>query len=807
MIPTGLPGRARLRALISTIAIAFATHAATADLLHAQTPDPVALTGVVRDASGGVLAGAAVAALVAERTVTEAVTGADGRYRIAVPARVPFTLRVVSPGFADVVVTSPGLPEPATRDVVMQVGGVSDTLVVTASRGVESRATVTQSVTVMTGEDIHALGSSSLADVMRFVPGVAVEASGRDGSVTSVFARGGESDYTLVLVDGVRVNQNGGFYDFSRLSASGIDRVEVVRGAQSSLWGTDAMGAVVQVVTKRAAGTERPRLSGSVAAGSFNTWRGDASVAGGVRQHLDYHAGVAHRRTDGAFADILPEDDTFEQTGFDAGFGAMLGTRASVRSGARYTRGHGRSVGPVTFGARDTGTSYDTKELSWHATLSHTVGPRYTGMGSVSYFRYDSRAEDTISDPPVGFFAILQGTPNALYPNGVRLVRQITQAEFNQFAAAGGMPPGQFLASAQLFDFAPSRNLAELRRPGVRYQGEVTWAAGQRLTAGYDWEREQRPAQMTPAVLPALSNDNNAYFIQQQFSIRDRWFVTIGARTDVKESYDAFFSPKLSAGGFIVPVRDGVLSSLKLSGNVGRGIKSPTFAERFGASFADPNPDLKVERARTADIGVDMTFASQRMRAGVTYFDNDYQDQIAFRFGSVGDQIPEFINIDGSRADGWEFEWALQRPVAGFTAGATYSLVDTEVVTNLSTSQQFQPGQPLLRRPKHSGTVRLGYSAGRLSTYVDARIVGDRHDNSFLFLRAVANAVRPAFTTDITVNPGYAVAGVGVDYDVTRDATLFVRMSNTGDARYDSVLGYPGMPRNAMVGVRFDTGR
>lgn len=775
--------------------------------LPAAAQGLIAVSGTVRDVSGGVLPGASVEAVVADRVIAVATANEAGRFQLEVPARVPFQLRVRLEGFVDQIVELPGSSMPVGRDIVLQVGRLSDTLVVTASRTLESRASITQSVTIATARDIHALGSQSLADIVRFVPGVAVEGTGREGALTSMFTRGGESDYNLVLIDGVRVNQNGGYFDFSRISAHEIDRVEVVRGAQSSLWGSDAIGSVVQIFTRRAGVTDAARVSGSIEGGSFETWRGEARAAGGLMGRFDYHGGVWHRRTGGAFAELLPEDDEFEQTGVDAGIGGALGTRASFRTSARYTRAQGRSVGPIAYGSRDTGTLYETKDFSWTASLSHTAGARYSGTGTVSYFRYDSRSEDTIADPPFTVYAILEGTPNARFPNGMRLVRLITASEFASLAAAGAMPaPGQVLASSQQFDF-PFRSLAELRRPAVRYQGDLTWVAGQRLSFGYEWEREHRPQQMTPARLPELTNDNNAVFVQQQFSLMDRWFVAVGARADSRQAYDTFFSPKLSVGGFLVPARRGALSSLKVFGNIGRGIKSPTFAERFGASFADPNPNLKVERARTADIGVEATVADERIRGVVTYFNNDYNDQIAYRFGTVGDGIPEFINIDGSKADGWEVELALQRSVAGVTASVTYALVDTEVVTTLSTSQQFQPGQPLLRRPKHSGTIRVSYSIDRLAVNFDTRWVGDRHDNSFLFLRTVANATRPAFTTDITVNPGYAVAGLGIDYAIARTATAYLRFNNLTDTTYESALGYSGMPRSVMAGLRFDLGR
>jgi len=152
-------------------------------------------------------------------------------------------------------------------------------------------------------------------------------------------------------------------------------------------------------------------------------------------------------------------------------------------------------------------------------------------------------------------------------------------------------------------------------------------------------------------------------------------------------------------------------------------------------------------------------------------------------------------------------EWALQRPVAGLTASATYTRVDHRVVTNVSTSQQFQPGQPLLRRPKHAGTIRAAWVGGRVSVNASARLTGDRHDHSFLSLRTVPNAARPTpITTDITVNPGYLVVGLGLDVRAHEMITLYVRAENAGDEVYESVLGYPAMPRSVVAGARFTFG-
>jgi vitamin B12 transporter len=770
--------------LAALLSLSFSTH------LTAQPAAP-SIAGVVRDSSAHPIAQATVDVVVDERVVASATTAEDGRFRLTLPADVPFALRVRRSGFAESLDSMSGATRDVSRDVTMQVGRVSDSVVVTASRGTEARASVTESVSVMTRADIESVGAAALGDALRFVPGLSVEANGREGALTSLFARGGESDYNLVLIDGVRVNASGGQFDFSRISASEIERVEVVRGAQSALWGSDAMGAVVQVFTRRNDRVGRPQVFGAVEGGTFNTWRGDLGVAGGSHV-FDYQAAVSHRRTDGAFQDMLPQDDWFEQSAFDGSVGARLGRRASLNTTLRVSHAQGRAVGNLHFGAQNTGSQYDTNDLSWHAEVPHTIGRLFAGTASVNYFHSDALSDDSGNDPPFATYAILAGTPGATFPGGTRLVRLVDQTEFAALSAAGATPaPGEFLASAFSFDF-PFRTHTEFRRPGLRYQGDLMWGNGQRLSAGYEWERETNP------LVEDYNVNNNAVFIQQQSTIAGQWFVAGGVRIDTRQSYDTFVSPKLSAGGFLIPARDSAVSSVKVFGNIGKGIKSPTFSERFGDAFSDPSPELKVERARTGDVGVEATFVGQIVRTAATYFNNHYRDQVSFDPANN-----HYINIDGSKASGWEFEAGLQRAVHGMMVVGSYSLIDTEVVTTQSTSPQFQPGQPLLRRPKHSGSVRGSYTWRRATVLGDLRVVGDRHDSSFLFMETVPNASMPTpLFTDITVNPGYAIGGLGLDIRLDRRVTAFIRANNVADTSYDSVLGYPGMPRTVMAGAR-----
>ena len=762
---------------------------------------PTTVTGVVTDSSGGVLPGATVQALRGLRSVASTSTGQDGVYRLDVPPGGAYLVTARLAGFAaaETEVTAAG---PETADFRLAIAPLRDTVVVTASRTAEGRASVMESHAVVTAEEIEALGSSSVADVLRHVPGLSLEATGREGSQSSLFSRGGESDYNHVLIDGVRVNSIGGYYDFGRVSASEIERVEVVRGAQSALYGSDAIGSVIQIFTRRGAPDSGPRLSGSVEGGSFGTSRGDLRLLGGARRRLDYQVGVTYRGTDGAFGERLAEPDRFDQATVDANAGAILGDVTRLRTGIRFSDARANSVGPIVYAAGDTGTSYDTDDMTWHADLDQRLSARVDHAATVSYFRSGRQSADAIRDPRQVVRAILAGEPGALYPDGPRLVRLLDQGELDALTDdPSRLAAGQFLARSGPFsgyDY-PFTFETQYRRPSVRYQLNATWLESQVLSAGYDYYRE------TNALDELQRVANHSYFVQQQLNVADAWFVTGGARVDDNALYGTAVNPKLSAGGYPLPYRAGALSSVRVSANLGRGIKNPDFSQLYGSQWVDGDLSLQPEQAVTIDAGAELTFDDQRWLARVTWFANDYTDQIAYApsLGFGGDGVPDYVNIDGSRASGLELEGGLERPLGGLTASAWYALVDTEVVTNVSTSEQFQPGQPLLRRPRHVGGARVDYTRGRGSLHLNVRVTGDRHDSAFLGLQRLSDGR----SVDITVNPGYVLLGLGGQVRVRNDVTLFLRVENLTDAAYEGALGYPGLPRAVLAGGRFDFGR
>src|SRR4051794_10587198 len=213
-----------MRSFVRSVLFTFHFSLLTFCLPAAVAAQNIDVTGTVRDASGGVLPGATIDATIAGLSVATTTTGPDGRYRIALAPGTQHQLRARLSGFADDTLDLRTTSDASMHDFTLRVAAVSDHVVVTATRVPENRSGTTESMSVFTSQDIQALGSTSLGDVLRMVPGVNLESPGREGGLTSLFARGGESDYNLVLIDGVRVNPSGGAFGFSRVSAARQER-------------------------------------------------------------------------------------------------------------------------------------------------------------------------------------------------------------------------------------------------------------------------------------------------------------------------------------------------------------------------------------------------------------------------------------------------------------------------------------------------------------------------------------------------------------------------------------------------------
>ena len=203
-------------------------------------------------------------------------------------------------------------------------------VVVTATRVPVAATTAT--VTVLRGADLRARGVARVADALREVPGVHVVQSGSFGGATSLFLRGGQSSYTKVLIDGVPANLPGGTFDWAFLTTDNIDRIEIVRGPASVLYGSDAVSGVVQIFTRRGGHGVTP--SASLRGGTYSTLDGDVGVSGGSTQ-LGFSLDAASHASDG----LLPEDNQFRNTVLSGALHARPDAGSEVGVSARYSDG------------------------------------------------------------------------------------------------------------------------------------------------------------------------------------------------------------------------------------------------------------------------------------------------------------------------------------------------------------------------------------------------------------------------------------------------------------------------------------
>ena len=344
---------------------------------------------------------------------------------------------------------------------------------------------------------------------------------------------------------------------------------------------------------------------------------------------------------------------------------------------------------------------------------------------------------NTIADPTYNVYAILSGTPGALFPDSPRLVRLLDRPTFNAYRSGSQtLAAGEFLATTPfgVNDF-PFTSETEFRRPAFKYLVDATWGGDQILSGGYDYERESDPTNPTYRVT------NNAFFVQQQFKLQQRWLATVGVRMDQNSRYGTHASPKLSLGGYLVPYRAGGVSSVKVFSNIGRGIKNPTFGELYGSAFTDGNPALHPEQARTIDGGVEATFGGQRYLARATYFDNRFNDQVAFK--STGPSLDGKAGLHQHRR--FEGERMGDRGRAAATDRRRHRRRRLRARRyrgrRVRQHQRAVPaGSTFAAAAEALGHVRASYSRGRATVNFNTRYVGQRHDAAFLGLSIVAVA-------------------------------------------------------------------
>ncbi|NNL30613.1 MAG: TonB-dependent receptor [Gemmatimonadetes bacterium] len=613
-------------------------------------------------------------------------------------------------------------------------------LVVTAAPTALEEEAVSSHVTVIDGEALRHFSSGSLADALRDASGVHVVRGGSFGAVTSLFLRGGESDYTLVLVDGVQVNQAGGGFDLAELGTEAIERVEILRGPASALYGSDAVSGVIHVITRTGRGA--PVASVAMEGGSFGRQNVSAELRAGT-ERASYGLSLARRSTDGIF-DLNNQSLQTVLSGVgrfrpDDRTSLEVNVRASDRTYHFPTNSAGAAVDENAFTFSDGTTA--------RVSATRRITSRLSVEATVAMNEFDSGTDDAPDSPAdtLGFYGFTSLDHFRRSEGELR-----GHLRLDQFVLTTGIEyeeERQRSFSESLSQFGPSPGRSRNERENLGYFLHATGEAG-----GVSYQVGGRV------------EDN------ERFGVRGSWEAGLAGPL-----------PGFEGGTF--------------RASVGTAIKEPTFFETFASGFTRGNPDLDPERSLAWEVGAESRLAGFAT-VGVTYFDQTFEDLIQYTFSPPDPTDPNYFNVAAATSRGVEVDVDMRH---GWWSGSVSgSWMDTEVTDSGfddGLGATFVEGEALLRRPSWKGTAQVAANVGRLEVSTRIAHVGSRQDRDFSTFPATpvlleSYQLLSGRLSVVVVEPGPGRPGL----------SLSLAGENLGDARYRELFGFPTPGRGLYMG-------
>ena len=623
-------------------------------------------------------------------------------------------------------------------------------IIVTATRLETPIDRLPVSVSVIEGEEIERQQIKDAFEILRDVPGFTIVQSGSRGGATSLFVRGGESDFNQVLIDGVRVNEPGGAFDFSDLTTDGLDHIEIVRGPQSALYGSDAVTSVVQLFTRRGDGPLSARLG--FAGGEFETYEGGGGISGGTERY-GYSIDVGRIDTDG----ILDINNRYGNTSVASRFDLSPIETLDLTTTVRYNDSRFETPSQI---AGDRFPPLDPNQVSERKRL--VVGPRavwdpfpwWRHALQLGYY-HDDFAFDDPADAGVDFGSVRNDT-----------TQERLSADYNS---------SFFLPS--LAGITPTVTLGGYGETESFEQDSLLLFPGFSLSERADETR-----------------DAGAFYSQVILDWQERVTLIAGFRLDQASTYGTEVNPRVGLS-YRLPGTE-----TKLRTSYGTGIKNPTFFENFGRTeIGRGDEDLGPERSESWEVGFDQPLAVGDYRAEVsaTYFSSDFEDLISF-IPQIDPNAVAFFNIQEAESQGVEVGLRIETPI-GIGFGGSYTYLDTEVLeAGPSGGTLFVEGEPLLRRPRHSGAFTVDYTAGRWTASFNLTVKGDSIDLDF-------NADPGGRRVSLD---GFAKADIAVAYRLIEkqlgmeSLSITAKGQNVFDDDYEEVFGFSTAGANFLIGFR-----
>ncbi len=626
-------------------------------------------------------------------------------------------------------------------------------VVISATKTEMPAKQVTSAVEVITGEDLQQRKIRTVAEALRWASGLAVFHSGGLGTTVGVRMRGGTPQQTLVLIDGAIVNSaTDGSYDFANLTSDNIERIEILRGSQSMLWGSDAMGGVINITTMR--GREKPNVSGFVEYGSFNTIREGGHLAG-KKGPIDFSGSITRLDT--------------------AGFSAI-----NYRRGAAERDGYHNWQGSVRLGA----------DLPKDGRLEFSF--RWLD-GIVNFDGFGFNPTTFGSDPADVFGARSRNTQYVFAGNYAQPITAwwsqkltLSRATENLVSDGGAVERNLVTGTTGLIGF-PFKSQIETTSNRLEWQHNIQIGKPLSVTAGYQFREQRgdyRDLLTNTTVFENRSISSHAGFGEAQLNLWDRVFGTAGIRQDEYNVFGSATTYRVT-GGYLH--RE---TGTKLRGSYATGFRAPTINELFFPGFG--NPKLKPEKSQALDVAIEQALPHDRGSISVGYFWTRYRNLILSVFDPAECTAPGSFgfcaqNVGLAKAEGVEVNTKLKL----YRDGPWMKNLDLLIQYTYAATRDIGSGSDsrLPKWPLHQISTVLSYQPiESVRANLEGRYVGERFGN----------------TRNGNPTPSFVVWNLSASYDVTKSMQAYLRLDNIFNEKYEETLFFGTPIRSIFGGVRIN---
>ena len=547
-------------------------------------------------------------------------------------------------------------------------------VVVSATKTQTSTIELASSITVVDSAEIANRNSANVFELLKNEYGISFTRQGGAGTLSNIYIRGGNSDHTLVLIDGVEVNLNSdpsNVYDFAFLSTDNIQSIEILRGPQSTLYGSNSLAGVINIITKKGAG--KPNFSLLAEAGSYKTYKTSLGINGNVT-NFNYSVTLGRSESEG-FSAASERYGNFEKDGYvkdniSARFGYDFAETAEINVFMKYNNSK---------------SDYDQ------------FGGKF---GDDPTYVFD---QEEFSFRSEGKLHLFEGKWKQKI--GASIFRNIRKYNFD----------------VSEYNSASSRSSYDGRKIKFDWQNNFNLIENHLFTFGLETEKEETVSEYyyfstffnSVSLFPQKESNTFGIYLQDQFKFGQSIFGSAGIRVDKHNKFGSAFTYRLAPAYIIWE------TGTKLKATLGSGFKTPSLFNLYDPAFG--NPDIKPEKSVGFDAGIQQFLANDMISVGVTYFQNYYKDLFGY------DQNYKTINVKKAKTNGIEIYFTTKL-IDDFIFKLNYTFTNAKDLSD----GILDESRKLIRRPEHKIGGYVSYNFSRSSNVnLELIYVGKRDDLIF----------------------------------------------------------------------------